>query len=269
MKQSKKLKERLARFDELARRVLAEPEKPKQQEQETPTPDFSQPEAGKIITSQDYWTITGVNYRNKIETFDLLKSLLDNGNAKTQDQWVEYSKQAKAKGDFYTGDFPLYHAVFKALFLKKDSADLTEKTQVEEARGFLEKQFREKWLMTLTRIAYQSTGEDNIIHNYGMSDEYKIQENFIGPNEWVKDSSTPQCYNTLLGNNNIQEINQIYKWITGVPAYLWRLNSKPKNLDERVARFDAGSDWAGLGCYRDPLGCYESLGVRRGVSISA
>ena len=214
----------------------------------------------EVHTSKDFWTITGANYRGKSVTVDLLKSLLDKGNARIQDQWVEYSKQAKTRKDFYVGDFPLYHAVFRALYQNKDS--LTDKTRVEEARTFLEKQFNEKWLMTLTRVRHMPKVRDTVIHNFGMPDKIEILEDFVGGDEWVKDTITPQVYNTLLGNNNIQEIQDIYKWITKKPAYLYRVNSKPHAVSERIARFGAGSGWAYLSCNGDPAYTYSSLGVR-------
>jgi len=212
-----------------------------------------------LKSNTDFWTISGVNYRNRVHKVDLSKSLLDNGNSKTQDKWVEYSKSAKQRNDFYTGDFPLYHALFRALFFGKDSSD---KDKVEEARAFLEKQFKEKWLMTLSRVRYMPSGKDIVIHNFGMPDKIEIPEDFVGKNEWVKDSKTPQVYNTLLGSNNVQEINQIYSWITKKPAYLYRINSKQQGIDERVARFDAYSGGAVLYCYWDPSYTSSSLGVR-------
>ncbi len=206
-----------------------------------------------------YWTISGVNYRNQIFTVDLSKSPLDNGNSKTQDKWAEYSKTARQRKDFYTGDFPLYHALFKALFLTKDSSN---KEKAEEARAFLEKEFKERWLMTLSRVRYMPLGKDIVIHNFGMPDKIEIPFDFVDKDEWVKDSKTPQVYNVLLGSDNIQEINQIYSWITKKPAYLWRVNSKPQTIDERVALFVADSGGASLGCDWNPTDAYSSLGVR-------
>jgi len=213
-------------------------------------------EISEISSEKDYWTISGVNYRNQTCEVNLLKTLLDNGTARTQDEWAEYSRQAKQKNDFYVGDFPLYHALFRAMYNARNS------DETEQARAFLKKQFEEKWLTSLTRIKYMPQGKDIIIHNYGLKDKIEIPENFIGKDEWVKDSSTSEIYNSLLGSNNIQEINEVYKWIANVPAYLWRVNSKPNSIDERVARFGADSDRVNLDCYGSPQYVNPSLGVR-------
>jgi hypothetical protein len=219
-----------------------------------------------LQSNNDFWTIENVEYRDSIYKVDLLKDLLDKGNSKNQDDWVKYSKNAQDNNNFYVGDFPLYHSLFTSLH------KLNDKPEIEEIRSFLQKQFIEKWLMTLTRIKYQSSGKDDIIHNYKMSDEYSVKDNFVGPDEYVKDSKNKINYKSLLGTDNLKEINEVYNWITGKDIYLWRLNSKPKSLDERVAWFGANSARAILSCSWGPSDINSSLGVRavrHGVELFA
>ena len=212
-------------------------------------------EISSLENLTDFWRIPNVSYRNGIYTVDLAKELLDNRNAKTQEQWVEYSKQAKQNNNFYTGDMPLHHAVFTALS-KNNGKD------AQEAMNFVKEQMRAKWLMTLTRLRYNPKGKDDAINNYGMDDEYAIETKLVGADEWIKDSKNIDYLKAILGNNNVNEINQVYQRINGTEARIWRLNSKPENIDERVAGFVAGSGGVGLGCCRDPGGSYSSLGVR-------
>ncbi|MBI2109724.1 hypothetical protein HYT58_00955 [Candidatus Woesearchaeota archaeon] len=84
-----------------------------------------------IEDKTDFWRIPGVNYRNGIYVVDLGKVLLNNGSSKTQDRWAEDSRKAIPKGEFHVGDFPLYHALFKALYERR-----TDHT-TEEARRFI------------------------------------------------------------------------------------------------------------------------------------
>jgi hypothetical protein len=209
-----------------------------------------------LQSNKDFWTIDNVQYRNGFYKVNLLKEFLGNGNSKTQDSWAEYSKEAQSRNDFYVGDFPLYHSLFTSLYKLKD------KPEIEEIISFLETKFYKKWLMTLTRIKYSPAGKDEIVHNYKMPDEYSIYDNFIGPNEYVKNSVNKINYVSLLGTDNLKEINEVYNWITKKDAYLWRLNSKPKSLDEKVALFDANTGGAILGCFRGiPSNSYSVLGV--------
>ncbi|MFA5174467.1 MAG: hypothetical protein WC438_04775 [Candidatus Pacearchaeota archaeon] len=212
-----------------------------------------------IINVGDYWTIPNVSYRNGIHTFDLSKTLLENGQAKTQEQWAEYRKIAQPKAEFYTGDMPLYHAVFTALFEQKDNPQF--KQIAEEARQFIQNSMRQKCPITLTRIAYQPRGKDKIIHNYKTNEQYELEEKIIGPDRLIE-SGDCLALKSLLGNGDINKINSVYQWINQTNAYLWRLNEKPKNVDERVARFNALSDGVDLDCYGVPEDADASLGVR-------
>ena len=210
-------------------------------------------------STQDFWSVPGVEYRNGIYRVNLAKQLLDNGQAHTQDQWAEYHKQAKQKGEFYTADMPLYHALFTALYKQKDNPQ--KRDEIEEARKFIQKQMRERWLTTLTRIAYQPKGEDRIIHNYGTNEQYELEENIVGEDRFIEpgDENTLKA---LLLMDDIDEINSVYHWLNQTNVYLWRLNSKPENIDERVAGFSADSDWASLFCVRYPECSDSSLGVQ-------
>ncbi|MFA5174463.1 MAG: hypothetical protein WC438_04755 [Candidatus Pacearchaeota archaeon] len=226
--------------------------------QEATIPENANPNQS-IINAGDYWTIPNVSYRNGIHTFDLSKTLLENGQAKTQEQWAEYRKIAQPKAEFYTGDMPLYHAVFTALFEQKDNPQF--KQIAEEARQFIQNSMRQKCPITLTRIAYQPRGKDKIIHNYKTNEQYELEEKIIGPDRLIE-SGDCLALKSLLGNGDINKINSVYQWINQTNAYLWRLNEKPKNVDERVARFDASSGGVNLYCYWGPEYADASLGVR-------
>ena len=235
--------------DEAYERYLEESQQPK--EKKAP----KSPKILPIANLSDFWRIPNVEYRNGIYSVDLAKRLLDNENTKTQGEWAQYSVEAQKRGDFYVGDMPLYHSIFSALS-KANSKD------AEEAKEFIQKQMREKWPITLTRIKYNPNGEDEVIHNHGANDEYSVKGNIVGKDEFISQSADKSYLEAILGNSNIQEINQVYQWLNGTDAYIFRVNSKPKQTDERIAWFDADSDGVVLNCYRGPQGSYPALGVR-------
>ena len=212
----------------------------------------------------DFWQVNGVSYRDGIYQVDLAKTLLDKGNTKIQDRWVEYSKKAISNNEFYVGDFPLYHSLFSILFKNKENPNY--KTKIEEAKKFISDNMFKYWLMTLTRIEYKPSGKDKVIHNYGMQDQYGIQEDIVGKDDYITQINPQNELKAILGSDNINEINQVYNWITGNNAYLWRVNSKPYNDIECVARFYAVSDGAGLGCDWGPDNSDGVLGVRAKLS---
>jgi hypothetical protein len=208
-----------------------------------------------INSNQDFWTISGVNYRNGIYDVDLAKSLLNSGKSNNQEDWADYSEIARMSGDFHVGDMPLYHAVFTSLFNQKD------KPESEEARAFIQKQMREKYLMTLTRIAYQPKGKDKVIHNFGTTQKYELEEKIVGKDRIIE-SGDNLALTVLLGDSDIDRIKSVYNWINWTDTYIYRLNSKPSSVDESVAGFVANSDGADLSCYWGPADSGSSLGVR-------
>ena len=212
----------------------------------------------------DFWQVNGVNYRDGIYQIDLAKTLLDNGNNRTQNEWVEYSKKAIARNEFYVGDFPLYHSLFSVLFRNKENTKY--KDRINDVKELISKNMFNYWLMTLTRIEYKPSWKDKVIHNYGMQDQYGIQEDIVGKDDYITQINPQNELKAILGSDNINEINQVYNWITGKNAYLWRINKKPEKYIERVAWFGASSGRAGLDCYRDPDDSNKVLGVRAKLS---
>jgi len=222
----------------------------------TPT---SNPQTPAIITpSSKYWTLDNVQYKGQNCTVELARELLDGGNYHTQDDWADISLKARTDNQLYTPDMPLFHGIAKSLYLTRTNP------AVEEIRQFIKTNARVSWLMTLTRLQYKPGEKDRVIHNYkqGNSLEYSMDENFVGKNDEIKDLNEPQVFQAILGDSNVQQISEIYSWINDTESYLWRVNSKPNTLDEKVAGFGAGSGRAGLDCYRSPAGASSSLGVR-------
>ena len=218
------------------------------------TPDVPLPTAhGNVTSLAEHWEIPNVEYRNGIYTVNLAKSLLENGNAKTQSDWIEYSKEAIQRSDFYVGDMALQYAMFKALSMQSNPESL-------EARDFIKKQMREKWLTSTTRLKYNSKGKDEVVHNYGMPNELKLEVELVGPDRFVE-ASDSSLLEVLLLDKDVKRVNDVFNFINGTNAYIWRLNSKPKKTDERVAGFGAGSVRAGLFCNWSPGNAGSSLGV--------
>jgi hypothetical protein len=214
----------------------------------------------RITSAQDFWQIEGVQYRNGIYAVGLGKALLDNGSAHTQGEWSAHYQTAKPKNEFHTPDYPLFYAILKSLYkIRNDSANAKH---VNEAQQFLRDTSRAKWLMTLTRIAYQPQGDDVIIHNHGTSDRYERRVDFITPDENITQTQKPASYQALLDTqDSVQEINNVFRWLNDTDAFAFKVNTKPANVVERIAGFYASSGRADLYCGRNPANAGSSLGV--------
>jgi len=211
-----------------------------------------------VESGGDFWRIENVLYRGQVQPVRLLKGLLDNGAVKTQDGWAEYSNESRSKGEFYTPNYQLAHSTIRALWEGRDGVG---KSEVEEIREFLKKTSREKWLMMLTRVGYKKKGKDEVIHDYGLANAFSERVDFAGKDERVISSCNKDVYRVLLGDEDVGRIAEIYQWLNETPVHLWRVNSKPEQDIERVARLNAGSGWAYFYCDRVPSGANASLGV--------
>ena len=229
---------------------------PKNESDDTLSGEFS------LEDKLDFWRFSNINYRNGVYQVDLAKNLLDNGNSKTQDDWIEYSKQAQRNSGFYIADFPLHFALKHALYSNRKSPPY--KTLVNEAKEFIKKNMFDHWLLTSTKIQYKENGKDTIIHNYALPDQYEVQENFVESDGFITkpETNAQPALNALLNIAAItpKEVNDVYKWLTEKDAYLVRVNSKTDI--ERVAWFNAGSDRVFLDCCRGPRSSGPALGVR-------
>jgi len=205
-----------------------------------------------ILSGEAFWEIPEVFYRGEARTYRLFEKMT---SRITQDRLAEFHEQEKAKGNPCPTDMPLICAIgTRAYTLKNENPK-----EAERLRNFLQAGFQ-KYPTTLTRIIYNPSGEDKIVHNHGTSDEYSIDAKVVGPDDWIKKIPDKNVLEKLLGTSNIKQINKVSQWLNKTNTYLWRLNSKPKTKDERVAEFGADDGWLVLSC--DGLPLYERPAFR-------
>ena len=214
-----------------------------------------------IEDHMDFWRLNNVKNQNGLyHVIDLSKTLLP---VRTQEEHAKHAIEAKKQGDFHLADFSLDHSIFTFSYLNKDNPDYKEK--IEEARLFLKNAMYGNFLTSLTRIRYNPKGKDTIIHNYMQEDQHGADIDFTGKDGYIiqEEIKAEKPLQALLQTDqSVKEINSVYRWINNTDAYIWRLNQKPKSIDERVARFRVGSDGVGLYCGRNPQYSDSGLGVR-------
>ncbi|MBI2507535.1 hypothetical protein HYV89_01135 [Candidatus Woesearchaeota archaeon] len=211
----------------------------------------------------DSYRISGINYQNGIYQVDLSKSLLE---AKTQDEHAQAAIESKKTNGFFFHSYPLFHSIASALEQNRNNPRFKEK--IEEVRLFIKDAALKNWLTTSTRIIYNPKNEKDIVmHNYKQPEQYLLElDSFIGNDCFITSKDAVNVESPLKclldTSQSIQEINSVYKWLTDVNAYLYRVNSDRQEKDERVARFYAESDGVFLYCYGGPRGSNPALGVR-------
>ena len=206
----------------------------------------------------DFWKISGISLRDEAYAVNLSKTL---SPSKTQDEHAEQRILAEKAHDFYTPSFPELYAIISCLEQNKDNQKYQD--EITNVRAFIKDSALKTWLMTLTRIQYNPQGEDIVIHNYKQPSQYELPVHFIGPDGAVlsADNSEKPVQALLDTNQSLQEVNEAFRWLMDVDAYIWRLNSKPQQTDERVAGFVAYSRGVSLSCGRDSHNPYSALRV--------
>ena len=187
-------------------------------------------------------------------------------------EWVDF--QTESDKQFLAGGMPPSLPASLAVD-NLTNGDYT-KEAAGEIRAFLEKQFREKHLATLTRIKYApiSSSQDEIIHNFGLPAAYSsFIENFAFYDGLEKRRSN---YLALLGSDNLKDMPEVYKWMIDHNLYWdrihnWMIDEDPylvgiynreDKVLERVVTLHASSNRLRLSSEWRPDWEVASLGVR-------
>ena len=209
----------------------------------------------KISTWKDEakFIVPGVNYRGKTGTYRLFEQMTP---AMTQDKLAELYEIEKQKGNPHLTDAPLIWAISTRSYdLRNENPE-----EAERLRQLLKKGFRQ-YPNTLTRVIYNPSEEDKIIHNYNTSGEYSIDANVVGLDGQMESISDKNVLESLLGTKDVIKINEVSQWVNGTNSFIWRLNLKPTNKVEKIVRFYAYACRLDLYCDGDPLYGYPAFRV--------
>jgi len=240
---------------------------------EVPPAPGEKPNTGDLPPTTDFcieeiaegYRVTGINYRSKIVAYDFATKTLP---SKTQEQHAEHALKAK-QDEFIASNAPLVYALCKTLCQNKDGK---QKDLVEKARKTLEGILGpgKPWINTLSRAVYYETGQGEIIYDYKQTTQYPSKPaKLVGPDGYITNTATQaEDYTHALfdTNDSMQEINEVFKWITGKETYAYRLNSNPAKKQEWVVALGVGNYDVDIFIINSDGGIYDvrpALGVRR------
>ncbi len=224
--------------------------------------ELMEPNEFNIEELTDGYRISGIHYRTKTRTYDIAKNTLP---SQTQDKHAEDALKA-GPNDFIASNAPLVYAICRTLYHNRNGP---KKDLVEKARETLEAIIGpiKPWINTLSRAVYNKTGQGKIIHDYKQKTKYySKQAQLVGPNEYITEPDTEaEDYTHALLNTNdsMQDINKVFKWITGKESYAWRLNKNPTEKQRRAVALGVGNhDAFDLHTNGSISGNRPALGVR-------
>ena len=203
--------------------------------------------------SEKRFLIPAVSYRGETTDYRLFEEMTP---AMNQEQLAELYEKEKQKGNPYPTDVPLIWAICTSAYNLRNENPKTSK----KLKNLLENNFK-KYPNILTKIIYNLSGKDKIIHNYKTSDQYSLDGKVVGSDGWIENIADKKVLEFFLGTSNIEQINKVSQWINNTNVYFWRLNSNPKTKDERVARFSAVQGRLGFDCCGSLLFKYPAFRV--------
>ncbi len=190
----------------------------------------------RIDEFDEYYKIHGVEYRNGIAVVRLNKILLgDDEKERNQQEWISYSLEAMEKNGCVAGSADLDYAILRAI--AKNQNNPRCKTTIMKIVDFLRLDGVYN-LITTTQISYMQN-RDFTVHDAGMPNTHAIEnttekkeKKIAGNDEWLikseEDESIKKACSAVLGSDDVKEINNTFRWLTGKNSYVKRLD-----LDER------------------------------------
>jgi hypothetical protein len=193
--------------------------------------------------SEASWDFSGVLYRGKTIILSLFGDMT---TSLSQDELAKLREKEKSAGNPYPANAQEIWAIASQAYELREECPNT----AEQVRQVLQNGMQQ-YPNTLSRLVYDPDKElDQVIHNYGTSDAYTLEENIIGPARRVI-AADNLVLEKVLGDSDYKHVQNVGRWINKTDFWIWRDNPKPKKRTERVARFVAGSGRAGLGCDGD------------------
>ena len=198
-------------------------------------------------SQQEKWLIK-IPYRGKENVYELSKEMSPPLNFESM---ARYTVLARANNEFSPRSAPFNFAAFKFIV---DSNN----PQRDEIIKFFRDKLGRTLPSTLSLVVYNHDGKG---HDIYMNTEYECPGRIVGPNSRIniKDSSILE---TMIGEKNPDEVKRVINGINQSDTSIFRLNSKPKQVEKRVVGFGANFDGFNLDLERSLSYLTSSFGYK-------
>ena len=174
----------------------------------------------KIEEQSDRYLLSPISYNNGVYQVGLSKKLLDNESTHTQEEWTNLLQNT----EWRLPSGPLMLGIMTALYNERTGAHADA---IKKIQKLLRKDFKDNWMTTGTRIKYNASGIDEVIHEYNTPDEYTVEADIVGPQDWVTPTSGfEDSIDTLVGMRDLALLEKVSQWGSVKKPYLWRYTNK-------------------------------------------
>ena len=164
-----------------------------------------------------------IPYAGGIYFAEWSKELFDGEYYRTQESWLRVAEQ----GNWKIASAPLYYATFAVLHAHRDHPDERKRALVEKMRQMF-RQDLEKRVITDTKVMYAKKGKDNVVHDRGSPLERTVIVK-------IAVDSIEDEINALLETKNLEEIKEVYRWISGKETFAVRRSPPDETLVAAVS----------------------------------
>jgi hypothetical protein len=180
----------------------------------------------KFVNNVGFWTICGVKYGGRVQSWDLAKDPFTEGKL---EEHLANSNRAMSRGGFFIPNCQLSYSICRALYHQR------EDPLVQPIKDSLV----DYMILFSTYLLYP----DIVIHDFGLPTQFKKKIELFGDDELIEDTKTPEIYKGLFGSGNIKEIVDVYGWLycdeRGTSLRLDRVKDVNAG-DEAMVRFSIG-----------------------------
>ena len=216
-----------------------------------------------ITEDDNKFVLDNLQYRGELYRVEWGKELLDNGRSQPQGYWVTQFPDR-------IPDAPLYHATIMALYRNKEGKFQQSVEGLKEK--FLE-DFNEFGLMTTsTRLVYNASGEDKVMHGYGSRNKQIVSGKLVGIGGYrksgyrIKNRGFKRPLKALLGATDLKEMALAYKWLSEMNLWLSTFRPSIKGCEYIEFALSLGfGDDDGFYFHTHDTGCILPV---RGASIN-
>ncbi|MDA3837041.1 MAG: hypothetical protein PF542_05455 [Nanoarchaeota archaeon] len=188
-------------------------------------------------SKEEYWQINNLLISEKVANLKLFK---DPEPAMNDKDFIKHSKELEKSGQKTMNLIELFCLIEALMANEKDPVSIKIANHL---RNLFEKEFI-RFNTGTNYFAGKVEGE--VVHDYGLPLEQKKPCSVVGPDGFVKNINKEQF---VIASTGKKQPDDLMKWLTKKPFYLWRFNL-PASTDNfyfaRLYLYSNDSVWVGI-----------------------
>jgi len=211
-----------------------------------------------------------IGYNERPHTIEIRKGALNRPTTcftGSEEALLNFFQRQYSVGKDYPLPFPCLFGIIHSLNANKNHPDPEQKRNVHELASFLRESFDNNYIPTNSTLTFMPDKEI-LTHRYGLVREEKKETFFIGKNEPIKTTSTPEIYQLLCGTKcSPAQIDQDFVYLHGkypneTKTIALKVDSESKRKMlylTKIVSFFGLDDRVYINCGKNPLTRWHAI----------